>query len=676
MRKNLTNIDVVINEYNDEGEGILSFDQGVVITDNSVQRNGTSYDIDSLDLSEYDGKLTADHVDKLESVIGKVEGVEKKGNAVIIKKIKFAVKENPLARLAYNLFKGGFISNFSTETIGPKPDDDGVYRNSVLVGLSAVVLGNNKNAKYQAVVQNSINEALKDGLDVNALQETFVCKEENGCKCGKKKENDINQENQENMTYVTVKNTRDFDVAVTYKNAAGEEVEAVIVPNGSVDVSEEQAEAVENAIKSAQAPKVEKKVEAKEEKQENLADLIKAALSPLQEKIDTIEQNAFDKAAKEPEFKKESNGVKNYKSEYSSMDWRDIHSKQINAAWDFKKNGRQEAAIELNKINEYNLSNLKKEGVVSNAMTIGDFGNFVISRELLSQIEGARNDYTSLVNATDWRETLSTQFAWLKRSGDIDMTNVEFCDDEANGNLKPISEYTASIQTSDLEELAAVTPVCNAATRFLAADLLGDVAAGYRNDYDRKRAQLVVARLEQAVETNGKSQIYDINPAVGGLTAWVDTWAKVATTTPNGTYVFNSSTYAELLKQAVTNGVSGPLGNIFITGDVPTIFGKPFIVVPDDLMPTLNSAETKAFSVDGGTVTVNHAVFYANLNNFTGRTSGGLMYDLSTEAAYESGGTVYSAYQRNELVLRGSFFRGGAIKDTDQVAGMLSPGVS
>ena len=52
------------------------------------------------------------------------------------------------------------------------------------------------------------------------------------------------------------------------------------------------------------------------------------------------------------------------------------------------------------------------------------------------------------------------------------------------------------------------------------------------------------------------------------------------------------------------------------------------------------------------------------------------MYDLSTEAAYEDNGTVKSAYQRNELVLRGSFFRGGAIKDTDQVACILSPGVS
>lgn len=657
MKRNLVKVDIAKNSYDDTGEGEINFQNGVVITDNSIQRNGTKYDINTLDISEFSGRVTADHVDKLESVIGKVEGIEKNGESITFKKIKFAVKENPLARLAYNLFKGGFLSDFSTETIGPEPNEDGVYYNSSLVGLSAVVLGNNRNAKVQTVVKNSLNESKEDGLDVSELMDALNISKDDKEINNKEKEND--------MKFVTVKNSRDFDIAVKYKNAAGDEIEATVTPGGSVDVSEDQAEAVENTFKSAEAPKVEN----------DFSKSLAEALAPLQAKIDAIEQNAFDKKAEEPKFEKQSNGVKG-SNEYKAMDWRDLHAKQINAAWEYKKNGRVEAAKELNDINELNLANLKKEGVVSNSMTISDFGNFVISRELLSQIEGARNDYTALVNATDWKETLSTQFAWLKRSGDINMQSVEFCDDGANGNLKPLSEYTATIQTSDLEELAAVTPVCNAATRFLAADLLGDVAQGYRNDYDRKRAQLVIARLEQAVEDNGKSVIYDINPAVGGLTAWVDTWAQVATTTPNGTYVFNSSTYAEIMKQAVANGVSGPLGSIFITGDVPTIFGKPFIVVPDDLMPTLNSAGTKTIAVDGSTVTVNHAVFYANLANFTGRTSGGLMYDLSTDAAYEDGGTVKSAYQRNELVLRGSFFRGGAIKDVDQVSALLSPGVS
>jgi hypothetical protein len=665
MKKHNIGLQIEENAYQDSGNGVISFPSGLTITDDSVQRNGTRYDIETLDVEEYKGTLTADHNDTLNSVIGKVEGLKKQGNKVTVDSIKFAVKENALAKLAYDLFKGGYLTDFSTETYGPQPDDNGIYFNSRLIGLSAVVTGNNKNAKVTELVTNSLKQSYKQGLDISYLENEFheeISQIET-----------INKKEEVKMDYVTVENTRDFDVTVTYTNAAGKEVTSVLNAASSLDVAAEQKELVENQIEKAVAPKA-PVAEVVEEKQENdFAAALEAALAPMKEKLEKMEQNAFDIKAEEPKFEKEE---KTMNSAVQSLDWKDRHAKQINAAWEWKKNGRAEAANILNEINEINLSELKKDGIVSNSMTIADFGNFVISRELLTQIEGCRNDYTALISAVEFKETLSTQFAWLKRSGDINMTSVEFCDDDANGNLKPISEYSATIETSDLEELAAVTPVCNAATRFLAADLLADVAQGYRNDYDRKRAQLVVARLEQAVEANGNSVIYDVNPAIGGLTAWVDTWAQIATCTPNGTYVFNTSTYAEIMKQAVTNGVSGPLGSIFITGDVPTIFGRPFIVVPDDLMPTLNTAQTKSFAVDGGTVTVNHAVFYANLANFTGRTSGGLMYDLSTEAAYEDGGTVKSAYQRNELVLRGSFFRGGAIKDEDQVAGLLSPGVS
>lgn len=666
------------NAFVDEGDGVISFPNGLVITDNTEQRNGTQYDIETMDISEYQGQLTADHKDSLETIIGGVKDVVKTANQVIVKKIHYLIKENPLARLAYNLALNPDVpTNFSIETIGPYPGEDGVYYKSKLVGLSQVVLGNNRSATINQIVRNSIEQSKEDGLDTTEMEESLKSEirieqnhlEEKSAKSEEDEKNINNNNKEDDMTFVTVKNGRDFAVKVAYKNAAGEDAEIELAANASVDVSEDQKDAVEKQINDATSPKKE------EEKQEqSLAEIVSAAISPLTAKIAELEQNAFDKKAEEPKFKKQEQDAK--KSEIKDMSWKDRHDKQINAAWDLLKRNDYKAAEVLNEINELHLSELKADGKVSNSMTISDFGNFVISRELLTEIEGCRNDYTALVNATDWKETLSTQFAWLKRSGDINMTNVEFCDDGANGNLKPISEYSATIETSDLEELAAVTPVCNAATRFLAADLLGDVAKGYRNDYDRKRAQLVIARLEQAVEENGNSVVYDTNPAVNSLTSWVDTWSEIATCTPNGTFIFNTSTYGEIMKKAVQSGVNGPLGSIFITGEVPTIFGRPFIVVPDDLLPTLDTAQTKTFVVDGANVTINHAVFYVNLSNFTGRTSGGLQYDLSTEAAYEDNGTVKSAYQRNELVLRGSFFRGGAIKDTDQVAGLLSPGVS
>lgn len=683
--KNRVGVLVEKNAFVDEGDGVVSFPKGLVITDNTQQRNGTKYDVKTLNVDEYGGQMTADHFDKLDHIIAGVEGLEKVGNKVVIRKINYLVKENPLARLAYNLLLSPKVpTNFSIETFGPWPsEEDDTYYDAKLIGLSQVVVGNNRNATVNSIVKNSLEQSKEDGLDVSelagALEEEKEFSVEANHKSEEKQANNSNKE--EDMTFVTIKNSRKFAVKVDYKNAAGDDVEAELQPGQTLDVSDDQKDAVETQLGEAEEPKAptaKKDEEDEEEKSNNsLADAISKALAPMQAKFDKMEQSLFDSKAEEPKFKKsENNGIANAKNELKAMSWQERHAKQINGMWDVLKRHDNSAMEEVRKINELHLEELKKDGKVENSVTISDFGNFVISRELLTEIEGCRNDYTPLVNATQWKETLSTQMAWLKRSGDINMQEVEFCDDGADGNLKPISEYSASIETSNLHELAAVTPVCNAATRFLAVDLLGDVAAGYRNDYDRKRAQLVIARLEQAVEGNGNSVIFDTNPAVEGLVSLLNAWKEIANCTPNGTFVLNTSSYASILAYALRAGVNGPLSAIFTTGDQPRMFGRPYIIVSDDLLPSLDTAGTKTISVEGQDITVNHAVYYANLSNFTGRTSGGLQYDLSTEAAYEDNGTVKSAYQRNELVLRGSFFRGGAIKDTDQVAGILAPGVS
>lgn len=631
MDKHRTGVHIEKNALVDKGDGTIQFPDGLVITDDSVQKNGTRYDIPSMVLDEYKGQITADHVDMLQAVIGKVTNIYKQGNRVLIDGIKFAVKENALAKLAYDLITNNFVTDFSIETYGPPTDEEGVYYGARLVGLSAVVVGNNNSATINEFAINSIKQAKKDGLDTSELEKVY-----------KQKPAKNNISNKEN------------EMAEAKK-------------------SEQKAEKVENKaeVKTEATPAFDASSIT-----EAIKNGIAEAVKPLSEKVEGLEKNAFDKSAKEPEFTKSKSKVVSEKNELGAMDWEDRTAEQIENARVALRTGNAEASKKLNSINEFHLGELKKDGIVKNTLTIADFGNFVISPELISEIQGCRNDYTPLVEATNWRETLSTQMAWLNRSGDIDMTSVEFCDDDADGNLKPISEYTATIRTANLEELAAVTPVCNAATRFLAADLLGDVAAGYRNDYDRKRAQLVIARLEQAVEANGNSVIYDTNPSVDAVNSLLSTWAEIATCTPNGVFVMNVSSYAQFVKTAVAAGVSGPLAQLVTTGNQQTIFGRPYILVSDDLLPTLNVAETKSIVVDGVTVTVNHAVFYFNPSNFTGRISGGLQYDLSTDAAYEVGEAVRSAYQRNELVLRGSFFRGGAILDNNQVAGLLAPGAS
>lgn len=626
MKKHQVGVVIEKNAFIDEGDGVISFPNGLPITDSSEQRNGTRYDIDSMQLSEYKGQVTADHVDRLDHIIAQAEGVRKSGTQVVVDKLRYLVNENPYARLAYNLLVGRKTSDFSIETYGPMPDDEGVYHNAVLIGLSQVVVGNNRNASLNAIVRNSIEQSKTDGLDTKELEAQF---EEKQIRVESSHNSKVNEENK--MSDVK-----------TEDNKAEQKVESP-----AIDL---------NALTEAMSKVMDEK------------------LAPVNAKIAEIEQNAFDKKAEEPQFKKADNGSQAVvTNDYGKMSFKERHGKQINAAWDLLKRNDHKAAEVLTAINEANLEALKTSGKVENSLTIADFGNFVISPELLTEIEGIRNDFSGLLSATSWKETLSTQFAWLRRSGDINMQSVEFCDDNADGNLKPISEYTASIETANLEELAAVTPVCNAATRFLAADLLGDVAEGYRTDYDRKRAQLVVARLEQAVEETGNVKTYDISEPTS---AFFDAMAELAANSINGTFIMNASTYADVLKRATVAGIAGPLSMYFQTGATPAIVGRPVIVVPDELLPTINGANTKVFAVDGVNVTVNNAVFYADLSTFTGRTSGGLMYDLSTEAAYEVGEEVRSAYQRNELVLRGSFFRGGAVKNPDKVSAIAAVAVS
>ena len=718
-------IEVTRNSYHDDGEGIVSFPNGLCISDNNIQRNGTRYDIDTLDISKYQGQLTADHEDKLKNIIGRVEGVSKKDGRLTINKIVYAVKQNPYARLAYDLLVGGFSNAFSTETVGPSANStDGTLYNHELVGLSQVVCPNNYSAIINTV-KNSLEKAKNDGLDVTEIEEEFLT----GNKENQEMLNDSEIESAETLEEPVETEEVENKAKKEDEEEAAVEVEDIVVEEPEEDDSKEDEETedeevletedleddedeedkkkrneaevqVENDISEAE-------VKALFEKLDNLTKLVETATSTdepvvegveeiveedVNETTDKIEnnleetqmdeekiQNAVAEALKgyfanaveatAPEFKKDTNGAA-----FSDMNWQDRYNKQVNAAWEAFRAGSIEARKTLNEINEVNLGALKEAGIAKNSMTIASMGNFVIPPEMYREIVGKRTDYSAIIDATDWRETDSLEFAWLKRNGDIDMKNVALCDDGENGNLKPISEYTAEPMTGKLEEMAAVTVVCNAATRFFAVDLLADVAAGYRNDYDRKRAQLVIAKLEEAVKESGQSVDYAPTTDTAAMVAWLQAIAEISDATVNGTLVFNNKTFAQLKAHALEAGVNGPLSHIFTDGEIPQIFGTKFIVVPNDLMPTIESEDEISFMVEGKAVPITHAVFYADLSEFVGYTSGGLQYDVATEASYEVNGVVRSAYQRNELVLRGSFFRGGAIKDASRVSGIKQLG--
>lgn len=700
-------IEVTRNSYKDEGEGVVSFPNGLCISDNQVQRNGSRYDIDSLDISKYAGQLTADHEDKLSNIIGRVEGVKKENGRITVDKIVYAVKQNPYARLAYDLLVGGFSKAFSTETIGAGADGaDGTLKNHELVGLSQVVCPNNYSAIINSV-RNSLKAAEADGLDINGVEEELLnsfdketnMDEEN--KTIEEKEIEEVETSEVEETKVEEPEVKEVEETEAEEPETKVEEEVEETENDATEAKEEEAQEIEkeeNEISDEQVAELFDKIdglidmvkdftgEEKTTDEEGVEEIVVDDLNEVEEKVENKKEETMDKeeiqnavaealkgyfanSAKAPEFKKDENSAS-----YTDMDWKERYNKQVNAAYEAFRNGSIASRKTLNEINEVNFNALKEEKIVKNSMTIASMGNFVIPPEMYREIVGQRTDYSAIINATEWKETDSLEFAWLKRNGDIDMQNVAMCDDGKNGNLKPISEYTAEPVTSKLEEMAAVTVVCNAATRFFAVDLLSDVAAGYRNDYDRKRAQLIVARLEQAVEESGQSVNYAPSTDTEAMVAWLKAIAEISDTTVNGTLLFNNKTFAQLKAHALEAGANGPLSSIFIDGEIPRIFGMPYIVLPNDLLPTIESEDKVSFIVDGEEVEIKHAVFYADLGEFTGRTSGGLQYDISADASYEVNGTVRSAYQRNELVLRGSFFRGGAVKDTSRVAGILAQG--
>ncbi len=648
--KNQFNVTFKKNSFDITENGTVTFKTPLTITDNKEQWNGTKYDIKSMDISGFNKKLTANHSGEIEKVLGGVSGIRKVASRrVTIDSIKFAVEENALAVYALNMLKAGFLTDVSIETMGKWPDEDGIYFDSNLVGLSLVVSGNNKSAKINKVAKNSVDQAKELGLDTALVENNYLCYH-------KTQDNKIINSKETTKMLILVKNSRSFSVKIQYVNKKGEIVSKTLKSGESIKLYEKRANLVKTQIK-----------EAKKAKSKNsVVKAVQAAMKPLVTKIDALEEQAFDNGVEEPRFKKQGNGAK-----FSELDHQEVLGKQINGYLKFGENSK-----DLSEGNKVNLGRLKEEGLIKNVMTISDFGNFVISPEQLTEIQGFRSNFSKLLSKFSFKETLSLQMGWLERSGDIDMTAVEKCDDGADGNLKPISEYSAAIRTSDLEELAAVTPVCNAATRFLAVDMISDVTEGYSLDYDRKKSQLIIARLQQAVDFTGFKNPYDGTTATTRLTSFVDALARVSEEIEGGTWIMNEKTRLEIVRRAIEAGISGPLSLTLMSGDMEPLLGKRYLIVPNELLPTLNTAETKTFVVDGGNVTIDQAVFYTEPRWFKGRISGGLKFDLSTEAAYEVGEVVKSAFQRNELVLRGSFFRNGAITDRDRVSSMYAAGVS
>ena len=445
---------------------------------------------------------------------------------------------------------------------------------------------------------------------------------------------------------------------------AEEKVENSITEESEVEDSEEETE--EETAEQEESQEI-KENKMTQEEINALKEQIKNEI--LDEQVKAPEVEETEEAVEEPEVEK---------------NWRKRYNDQIAAAWNAYRLHSIDAAQKLAKINRYNFED-KQAKMVKNddgdaieVMTIETADDFVLPYEVDRMIHGKRTNYSPLLNAVEYQTTDRLTFAYATRIGDIDMQNVALCDDGEDGNLKPISTYELKKGVAQMEEMAAVTPICDNATKYLAVDILADVAAGYRNDYDRKLAQLVVIRMQQAVNATGNTVEMEGETSIEKLVEFIKATTKVSDDVVNGKFVFNAKTKAQLVEYLFSAAAGGELGkDVITTGEFPTIFGYPYVVVPNDLMPTLGEGDTKSFKATNNetgnleTVTISSPVFYGDLDEFHGKVSGGLKYDVSAEAAYEIGdGTVRSAWQRNELVLRGSFLRGGYIANQAAFAGL------
>lgn len=475
------------------------------------------------------------------------------------------------------------------------------------------------------------------------------------------------------------------------------------------EVEEEKAEP-EEEVKAEETTEVENAVEttateeeAEEETQEEQPEEIAPEEEPAEEVAEEDKKETFNKMTKEelqeilnsfkadvvnqvldatvqvPEAEetepvaatKVANGIE------IAKDWRTRYNDQVAAAWDFHRLNNIEAGKKLQAINQFNADEKVKNDAGTAPITITSLADFVLPPEMDREIHGLRTNYTPFLNQLSYTQTNSLQFMWATRIGDINMQNVKFCSDGKDGNLKPVETYGLERGIAQMEELAAVTPICDNATKYMAVDILADVAAGYRTDYDRKLAELAIARMQEALNTTGQTIEYDPETAVDGLVDFVKATTLVSDQIVNGKFIFNARTKALILENLLRSGNDGLGEKAFTTGQTQTIWGYDYIVVPNDLMPTLGSTEVKQIKVMNNqtgvveTVDVTSPVFYGDLNEFRGKVSGGLNYTVSTDATYEINGVVYSAFQRDELVIRGHFYRGGYIPNPEVFSGLV-----
>lgn len=654
------------NSIMDEGNGVLTFTDGLTLSDESEQKNGTRYDIESMQIDDYNGDVFIDHDYSMQSLVGKAFGIAKQGKRLIAEGIKFAVEENPNALFIYKMVRNGYARAVSIGTQG-ELNEDGVYVGSRLLEFSFVGIGNNDNAVinsaeiYGDSYTNSIQRAIANGLEAPEEVEATESEPE------EKLEESTKDKKEDEMSEST-----DTTPAVDTSVDSTESSEETKVDANAFNEMKQQLAELSNLFANAHKPAASTAING----------------APTIEVEPVIEVNGYSAQAK--------NMTQKERTKY-----------QIEALWQEKKRGNmsRNVADMYTAINSANIADIKSDRKLSkrvphtNAAPVlgmddeSGWGNWVPCVEFFNEVELCKTDYDCITSRFGFDDQDQCFYAWALATSSVNMQPVQKCDDGADGNLKPITgARDHAKQLRQMNEYAGVTPICDAATKFLAGDILGTISNDYAQDYARKQAEFVIGAIQQAVEQHvagivgvGGTDIVVADPTAsaawdGTATGIGDAIRKACSCCPGGVLMFNCETEYELMKLCSDcgDGYAFSTGNVAESGQLGRIWGKNYVVVPNELMPTLGSGATVtvvgADPLTGAPVDVviTHAIFCIDPSSWKGVRCGGFNYDVRGDVAYEVDGVVRSAYQRDELVARGYFFMGGGILNPECAVGILA----
>lgn len=665
----------------------ILFDEPQVITDGTVQKDGSYYDIPSLDIASWNGKVMADHDYSFSKRLGTAIGAQKDlaNNRVTIAGIKFS-RNNPEAQLAMDMAVEGLIE-FSTGTLG-WTEEDGRRENHQIYELSIVGVGNNDNTHMNEA--DLLAVAAQNGIDLSKYN--LKSKEHNS------------------MKKFRIYNVNAFAAKVKFKNEAGEDTE-VEVPAGSsaeVETTTPQEE-VQKQVDEAQAPAADKPAD-KPADDTNTNAVSVEDFKQLQTTLNTLVQNMntpVKPSAGAHDDKNDLGASTNaVKEKVKNMSAGHRLYRQIM----LERNGMKNSE-EFAELNAFNTAQLAEKGIANvedfgsqNAMddSAGSLGGLIPPYELLDRIVQCETNYDRFLAVFGF-EDAGLSYGWNIGIGDIDFAPTGYCAPSAQDGVE------VGLENRTQERLATHSVICNKVSRFSPVNVINHVATRYQQAYKRALVAFALAEMQVAVDKRvtgwDRSSGTDIAadptgsvdyPAAGQsarIEVAVSLFTGLADCVMGGVYVMNAQTAAKLILDFNLTGQGASQSNTGTTfvnnyAALGVALGGEVVVVPNNMLPTLgtNSTVTVLRSTEGGgNVTIDHAIFYTSAENWYGVTNGALQFDVDSFGSYEvtvqktvtggGGGTVTvtetrSAKQRGETVLFGEMYRGGGILDFRQIGGV------